>query len=68
MVPEEPVFTLSEFIAFDAPIELLDSLLFVVGPMLGQMLARAQNRALAIAGLTVKLGLDGGGEHERTTV
>ena len=66
MVPEEPVFSLEEFIAFDAPLEMLDSLLFVVGPMLDQLLARAQNRCYALASLTIKLGLDGGGEHERT--
>lgn len=66
MVPEEPVFTLEEYVAFDAPVELLDSLLFVVGPMLDQLIARAQNRCYALASLTVKLGLDGGGEHERT--
>ena len=66
MVPEEPVFVLEEFVAFDAPIELLDSLLFVVGPMLDQLLARAQNRCYALASVTWKLGLDGGGEHERT--
>jgi protein ImuB len=66
MVPEEPVFTLEEFIAFDAPIELLDSLLFVLGPMLDQLLARARNRSYALASVTVKLGLDGGGVHERT--
>jgi protein ImuB len=66
MVPEEPVFTLEEFIAFDAPVELLDSLLFVLGPMLDQLLARAQNRSFALASVTVKLGLEGGGEHTRT--
>ena len=66
MVPEEPVFLLEEFLAFDAPVELLESLLFIVGPMLDQLLTRAQNRAYALASLTVKLGLDGGGEHERT--
>jgi len=66
MVPEEPAFTLEEFLAFDAPIEILDSLLFVFGPMLDQLLARAQNHAFALASVTVKLGLDGGGEHERT--
>ncbi len=66
MVPEEPVFTLEEFVPFDAPVELMESLLFVLGPMLDQLLARAQNRALALASVTVKLGLDGGGEHERT--
>ena len=66
MVPEEPVFALEEFVAFDAPIEILDSLLFVLGPMLDQLLARAQNRSYALASVTVKFGLDGGGEHERT--
>jgi protein ImuB len=66
MVPEEPAFILDEFIGFDAPIETLDSLLFVLGPMLEQVLARAQNRAYALASVTLRLGLDGGGEHERT--
>jgi protein ImuB len=66
MVPEEPVFTLEEFVAFDAPVELLESLLFVLGPMLDQLLARAQNRSFAVASVTVKLGLDGGGGHKRT--
>jgi protein ImuB len=66
MVPEEPVFALEERIAFDAPVELMESLLFVLGPILDQLLARAQNRAFALASVTIKLGLDGGGEHERT--
>jgi protein ImuB len=66
MVPEESAFVLEECIDFDAPVELLDSLLFVLGPMLDQLLARAQNRAYALASVTVKLGLDGGAEHERT--
>ena len=66
MIPEEPVFKLQEHLAFDSPLELLDSLLFVFGPMLDQLLARAQNRSLAVASVTVTLGLDGGGEHRRT--
>ena len=66
MVPAEPVFALEEFLAFDEPIEILDSLLFILGPMLDQLIGRAQSRALALASITVKLGLDGGGEHERT--
>ena len=66
MVPEEPAFDLKEHIALDSPIELLDSLLFVLGPMLDQLIAQAQNRSLALENVTVKLGLDGGGEHERT--
>ena len=66
MVPEDAVFALDEFIAFEAPVEILDSLLFVLGPMLDQLLTRAQNRSLALASVTVRLSLDGGGEHERT--
>ena len=65
MVPEEPVFTLEEFLAFDAPVEQMESLLFVLGPMLDQLFVRAQNRAFAIASVTAKLGLDGGGQHAR---
>jgi protein ImuB len=66
MVPEEPIFALEEQIEFDAPVDLLDSLLFALGPMLDQLILRAQNRAFALASVTVKLGLDGGGEHHRT--
>ncbi len=65
LVPEEPAFTLEEFLAFDEPVELLDSLLFLLGPMLDQLLERAGQRALALASVTVTLGLDGGGEHRR---
>ena len=66
MVPEEAEFTLEERIAFDAPVELLESLLFVLGPMLDQLLLRAQDRAFALAALTAELALEGGGEHRRT--
>lgn len=66
LVPEEPVFLLEECLSFDAPVELLDSLLFVLSPMLDQLLARAQSRAYALASVTVKLLLDGGGEYVRT--
>ena len=66
MVPEEPAFALEEFLELDHPIELLDSLLFVVGPMLSQLIVRAQNHALALASVSVRLGLEGGGEHTRT--
>lgn len=65
MVPEEQAFTLDEFVAFDSPMESMDSLLFVLGPMLDQLLARAQNRSFALASVTLTLGLDGSGEHIR---
>lgn len=66
MVPEEPVFALEEHLAFEAPVELMESLLFVLGPMLDQLLIRARSRAFGLASVSVKLGLDGGGEHRRT--
>ena len=34
--------------------------------MLAQLILRAQNRALALASVTLRLRLEGGGEHERT--
>ena len=63
MVPEEPVFALEEVFELEAPVDVLDSLLFVLGTMLGQLISRAQNHALALASLTARLGLYGGGEH-----
>ncbi len=66
MVPHEPVFTLDEFLAFDTPVDLLDSLLFLLGPMLDQLIARAQNRSYALASVCVIFSMEGGGTHERT--
>ena len=66
MVPVEPVFTLEEYVAFDGPVELLEQLLYLLAPLLDQLLARAQAHALALASLTVRMGLDGGALHTRT--
>jgi protein ImuB len=66
MVPEEPGFALEELVELDAPVEALDSLLFLLGPMVGQLIRRAQNYGFALASVTVRLGLEGGGAHERT--
>ena len=63
LLPVEPVEALEEYVAFDAPVELLDSLLFVLQPMLDQVLARADLRALALSRLTVVLTLDNKTEH-----
>ena len=65
MVPEEPALTLEEHVEFDYSEERLDSLLFVLGRMIGQLIARAQAYALALASVTVRLFIDGGGEHVR---
>ena len=64
--PVEPVFTLEERMELDAPLEVLESLLFGVGVMLDQLILRAKARILALAAVTVTLSLDGGGTHTRT--
>ena len=66
LVPEEAAFSLAERVEFDMPVDHLDSLLFVLGPMLRQLLVRAGLRALALANVTVTLGLEGAPEHSRT--
>ncbi len=59
LVPEEEVFALEEQMTFEFPVEMLDSLLFVLGRMLDQLIQRAGARSLALASVTVKLQLDG---------
>ena len=66
LVPQETAFTLEEKIEFETPIDVLDSLLFVLGPMLDQLIYRAANRSYALASVTTNLRLDGGGSHTRT--
>ena len=65
-LPVEPDFTLEERIELDTPVELLDSLLFVVGVMLEQLIMRATARILALASVTITLSLEGGTFHTRT--
>lgn len=57
MEPAEEQLTLEERMEFDAPLDVLDSLLFVLRPMLEQLVVRANARALALASVTVKLRL-----------
>jgi protein ImuB len=64
--PVEPIFTLEERMELDAPLDVLESLLFSVGVMLDQLILRAKARILALASVTVTLSLDGGGTHTRT--
>ncbi len=63
--PVQPQFTLSERMELDSPVELLDSLLFVLGAMLDQLIVRAKARIVALAAVTVTLELDGGQRHRR---
>lgn len=65
-LPVEAAFTLRERMDLDTPVELLDSLLFVIGVMLGQLIERASSRSLALASVIVTLSLDDGGTHTRT--
>jgi protein ImuB len=64
--PVEPVFTLAEQMELDSPVEILDSLMFVISVMLDQLILRAKDRVLAIASVTVTLTLEGRATHVRT--
>jgi protein ImuB len=65
-LPVEPAFALEERMEFDTPLELLDSLLFVIGVMLEQLILRAGARMLALASVSATLFLEGGASHTRT--
>ncbi len=64
--PLDEGFELKEEIEFEAGVESLESVMFVLGTMLEQLAVRAESRALALAELTVRFTLDGGVCHERT--
>jgi protein ImuB len=63
-VERDPAF--SEQMELDSPLELLDSLLFVLRVMLEQLIARAITQMLALASVTITLTLEGAVTHERT--
>jgi protein ImuB len=63
--PIDPVCEIQEQVELDSPVELLDSLLFVVGTILEQLLARARERILSLAVVIAELGLEGGEVHIR---
>jgi protein ImuB len=64
--PVESAFALEERMELDSPVELLDSLLFVAGVMLEQLIFRATARVLALASVSITLTLEGGATHSRT--
>ena len=64
--PGEMPFILREEMELDNPIELLDGLLFLLNLMLEQLIRRASDRILAVASVSVSLGLEGGATHTRT--
>ncbi|WP_263381418.1 DNA polymerase Y family protein [Granulicella arctica] len=65
-VPHEQAFLLEERMELDTPVEQLDSLLFVIGMMLQQLIIRAAARVLALASVTIALALEGGSSHTRS--
>jgi protein ImuB len=64
--PAEPPFSLAEKLELDSPVDILESLLFVAGVMLDQLILRATSRVLALASITLTLSLEGGARHTRT--
>ena len=61
--PIELALSLEEFCEFETPVEQMDSLLFIGARMIDCLVARAASRALALALLTVRMKLEGGGGH-----
>ena len=65
-VPYEAAFALEECMELDSPVEQLESLLFVLGILLEQLVLRAAARVLALVSVTITLSLEGGAAHVRT--
>ena len=63
----EASLALEERMELDSPVELLDSLLFIMGVMLDQLIVRAQSRILALASITLHLDLEGSDLERETT-
>ena len=63
LVPEEEAFALTATTALDSPVEVLDSLLFVLSPMLETVLAKAMERTYAVRSLQLTLSLERGEPH-----
>lgn len=64
--PIEVPFVLEEQVELDSPLSDLESLLFGLSTMLEQLIVRARSRVFALASVTIRLRLDGGGSHQRT--
>jgi protein ImuB len=62
----ETSVALEERMELDLPVELLESLLFILGVMLDQLIVRAQSRIVALASIALQLDLEGGTTHIRT--
>ena len=64
LVPDEEAFTLTATTVLDCPVEVLDSLLFVLSPMLETILTNAMERAYAVRSLQLTLLLERGVTHK----
>ncbi|HEX6774185.1 MAG TPA: DNA polymerase Y family protein [Acidobacteriaceae bacterium] len=64
--PIERPFILEDRLDLDTPVDLLDSLLFVMGSMLDHLLERAKEHMLALASISITLSLQRGAAHSRT--
>jgi len=65
LVAEEPDLALCEKAILDTPLVLLDSLLFIISPMLQNLMRRAVEHAYALRSLTLRLKLDNAGDYRR---
>ncbi len=63
LVPEEERFALTATTVLDNPVDVLDSLLFVLSPMLETILTKAMERAYAVRSLHLTLSLERGAPH-----
>ena len=65
-IPIGETFRLEETLELDTPVEQLESLLFVFGMMLEQLILRASARVLALASVTIALSLEAATTYRRT--
>ena len=63
LVPEDATFVLSDQVALDSPLESLESLLFIVSPMLDTLLKQAISHAYALRSVTITLTLEKAAPH-----
>lgn len=63
LVPEEPVFQLREATLLDQPVELLESLLFIISPLLETAIRKAKEHAYALRAVSLVLELERSKSH-----
>lgn len=63
--PIAEAFELKEYIEFEIPIEQLDSLIFISAGMIANLVTRANNRALCLASITIRMSLERSLQYER---